>query len=176
MNFLNLEHKNWIEEKSWQVRLDHIGNQKYYVKESNKPKILTVTIFYLFILVCTSIYLFSNKHTQNESITIIVCDLVIGLIGLSLILKKGKNIVIITGGDENITFYNDSKNAKELNEFIDHVINCANNYILEKYGKIDPDLPEESQLNIFRWLRDRELIDDNEYENLKKEYKMSKLI
>jgi hypothetical protein len=37
-------------------------------------------------------------------------------------------------------------------------------------------LPEETQMNILRWLKDRELINDKEYENLKQEYKIKKII
>jgi hypothetical protein len=174
--YLSIEHKSWKEEKSWKVRLDKIGNQKYYVKESNNPKILSIIIIGTIFISCTILYIFFNKHTRDNTISTIIIDSVVVLFGLLFIFKKVNNDINIIGGEQTLTFYNDTKNEKELNEFIDYVIQSANKYILDKYGKIDSDLPEETQLNILRWLKDRELINDKEYDSLKQEYKMKKII
>jgi hypothetical protein len=174
--FVNVEDKSWTEEKSYKIRLDKIGNEKYYHKESMKPKIFALIIIGTILLICNIGYIFFNEHNSDNSSTMIVLNLIFGFIGIFFILKKTKDEVLIIGGEQNIVFFNDQKHSKELNEFIDKLIHSANNYILKKYGRIDADLPEATQMNILRWLRDRELINEEEYENLKRDYKLKKMI
>jgi len=174
--YLTVEDKSWTEEKSWKIRLDKIGNQKYFLKESKKPKIVALVIFGTIFLFTTLGYIFFNEHTADSKTTMIVVDIFFGLFLLYFSIKKLKNELTLIGGEQNVTFFNDLKNEKELNEFIDHLIKSANIYIRNKYCKIDLDLPEERQMAIFHWLKDREIINEKEYEKLKQEYRTQKII
>jgi hypothetical protein len=174
--YLSIEQKSLKEEKSWKVRLDKVGNQKFYVKESKKPGIIATIILWTICILITIPFIFYSNHTKDDAIPFVFLEAIFGFGGLFFVLKKTKNEIMIIGGEQNISFFNDKKYEKEVEEFVDLVINCANKYILEKYAKIDPDIPEDTQMNIFRWLRDRELLKESEYEELKREYKLKKMI
>ncbi|RDJ93906.1 SHOCT domain-containing protein, partial [Lacticaseibacillus rhamnosus] len=47
------------------------------------------------------------------------------------------------------------------------IIDASNQFLLTKYGKIDKALPMEGQLNKLEFLRDRDILTDEEFENLK---------
>ena len=51
--------------------------------------------------------------------------------------------------------------------YADQIIEASNGYLLRKYGKVDPSLPIEPQINSIQFLRDREIISEEEYESLK---------
>jgi hypothetical protein len=63
-----------------------------------------------------------------------------------------------------------------MENFVEEIIHRTRSVLLEKYGKIDPDLPEEIQMNNLYWLKNRGLISEEAYENLKLEYKTRRLM
>lgn len=176
-NYLKIENKNWRDEKSWQVRLDQIGNQKYYVKESVKPKIGALIVFVGILLICDTIAFLHYLNGVHEDWR----KLAIGNIGMLFFtfffyFKKVNNEISIIGGQQNIAFFRDDPDAETVEKYVDFIIAKSNEYILKQYGKIDPDMPEANQMATLLWLKNRELISDEKYEEMKHEYKMKKLL
>ena len=52
-------------------------------------------------------------------------------------------------------------------EFSNRIIEASNKFLLNKYGKIDKALPIEGQLSKLEFLRDRDILNEDEFENLK---------
>ena len=52
-------------------------------------------------------------------------------------------------------------------EFANQIINSGNSYLLNKYSKIDKDLPIDSQIYNLEFLRNKEIITEEQFENLK---------
>lgn len=87
-----------------------------------------------------------------------------------------RNELILTGGSAQIMFLLDSPSQEEMDNFIAEIIKRSRKILLEKYGKVDADLPEETQFNNFYWLKNRGIISEEEYKELKQEYRESRLI
>jgi hypothetical protein len=171
---LKVEYNSWKEEKAWEIRLDKIGFQKYYKKESIKPRILTLILIGLFFIFINLFGLLSTVQ-QNWG-GIILGDIFMLFICCLIYFKKPQNEIILIGGEQDVSFFGDIPDTKTVEKYIDEVIKNSSRYILFKYGKIDADLPEDTQMNILYWLKNRELISDYEYEDLKKEYKTNRLL
>lgn len=73
-------------------------------------------------------------------------------------------------------FLLDSPSQEEMDNFIAEIIKRSRKILLEKYGKVDADLPEETQFNNFYWLKNRGIISEEEYKELKQEYRERRLI
>ena len=95
---------------------------------------------------------------------------------LFFLLKPGKKETYIAGGHNMITFYQDLPSKDEVDNFVNKVIKKSNNYVRLKYMKVDPDVPEETQMGIYQWLLNSEFITDEEYESLKNKYRTQKLL
>ena len=99
-----------------------------------------------------------------------------GGLGLLAFLSPMRNEVHLVGGAQQVTFLLDRPSKKEMEDFIEEIIKRSRKILLEKFGKIDPDLPEETQINNLYWLKNRGIISEEEYEELKLEYKERRLI
>ena len=83
------------------------------------------------------------------------------------IITKLKIMTIKSFEGHNLELYFTSRNKQDVLSFADKIINSANNYILNKYSKIDKDLPIENQLAKLSFLQNKDLITDEQFEQLK---------
>ena len=74
-----------------------------------------------------------------------------------------------------MTFYLNSPSRLEVEFFVDTIINLSKKSLKDKFSRIDPDLPEETFMNQMNWLLHNKLIDENEYDEKKNQYKILKL-
>lgn len=83
---------------------------------------------------------------------------------------KSKNLVLIpTMNNGYIEILNAKPSQKQFDEFLSELTSRITTYLKSKYGTIDFDMPTEPQLMNLSWLKDREIITPDEFENLKKE-------
>lgn len=80
---------------------------------------------------------------------------------------KLKIITIRSLEGNNLELYFTDRDKEDVLIFADKIINSTNSYLLNKYSKIDKDLPIESQLENLTFLRNKELITDEKFEQLK---------
>lgn len=88
-------------------------------------------------------------------------------------LKKELHIV---GGHNTVTFFLDSPSSNEVLSFANYLIQKSTQIIVQKYSKIDPDVPEETMINQLFWLKNNGYISEIEYEEKKEEFKSKKLL
>ena len=93
--------------------------------------------------------------------------------GISLILiltglfTKRRTIIIQNYSNEPIVLDFNKQNEKKIREFADQIINKTKDYLINKYSRVDKDLPIDNQLNSIEFLRKRDLISDEKFEELK---------
>ncbi len=90
------------------------------------------------------------------------------LFAVSLLIRIRRILVPSIDGNDISLFFN-RKNKDQVMEFAEKIISHANNFLLQKFGKIDRYMPMDSQLNNIIFLRDREVISESEFEDLKKQ-------
>jgi len=172
---LKLKYATWGEVKEWTVNLENIGENIVY-QSSTRKRIAIVSLFLVIFLIFITISLFmSDDFKGNLPIVMgayVICGGVMAL-GWFLPLKKEIHLV---GGSVNITFYQDSPSRAETEGFVNEVIVRSKRLIVDKYGKVDPDLPEDTMIGQFNWLKNRNLISEETYENLKQDYKRKRMI
>jgi hypothetical protein len=82
-------------------------------------------------------------------------------------ITKQKIVIIKSVTGQNIELYFTEKNKKEVIEFAEKIIDSANAFLLAKYSRLDKDLPIDNQLHNLIFLRDRELLTEDRFEQLK---------
>jgi len=103
---------------------------------------------------------------SNTGLSITLLTAAAFILALALITKK-KTVTIPTYDGDKIEIFFDKRNKHEVMEFSTRIIEASNSFLLNKYGKIDKALPLEGQLSNLNFLRDRDIITDEEFENLK---------
>jgi hypothetical protein len=161
--------------KEWTVNLENIGYSLIYQSATRKRLYILASILAAFLLFIT-VALFMSDDLMGNLPVVIGSYIIFGLmIALSLFTPLKKEIHLV-GGGVNLTFFQDSPSTEEVSAFINEIIRLSKQQLLKKYAKIDPELPEETMFNQLNWLKNRDLITDEEYNDLKNEYKTQRLI
>ena len=172
---INLTYKTTSEFKEWSVNIETIGDEILIEKKSRKGSILLGGFFLAFGIFFIAVNL-ADKEESLELWAWIAIALFYILIASIIFLVPLKNELHIVGGHSTLTFFLDSPNRNEVENFANKLIRKSKEILIDKYAKIDPYLPEETMMNQLIWLKNKGLISDKEYEAKKTEYKTSKLI
>ena len=172
---LKIREKESGELKEWTVNLDSIGHNLIY-QESTRKRLYILSSFLGAFLVFITISLFLSDDFMGNLPVVIGSYLFFGsMIALSLFSPLKKEIHLV-GGATNLTFFKDSPSHEEVNAFINEIIRLSKQQLLNKYAKIDAELPEETMFSQLNWLKNRDLLTEEEYIELKNEYKTQRLI
>lgn len=162
------------EKKEYSIKLEELGDEIISRSFSKVPGYIAASISTAIIIFMTFAF-FLDKH--NPDINILIVNYLLWIpLALFFTLKPVKKEIYITGGKYSISFYQDRPTKEELKVFIDTLLAKSKDCILDKYAKIDTDLPEDEQMKIFNWLKNKDIISQEKYEELKQEYKTKKLL
>jgi len=172
---LRIKEKQSGELKEWTVKLDMIGHNLIY-QEATRKRLYVLSSFFAGFLIFITIALYmSDDFKGNLPVVIGSYVLFGGMIALSLLSPLKKEIHLV-GGNINLTFFKDSPSPEAVNTFISEIKRLSRQQLLNKYAKIDAELPEETVFTQLNWLKNRDLLTEEEYQELKNEYKTQRLI
>lgn len=176
-NTLHIKTKSMGEIKEWSVDVEYIGEERFYKTYSQLGPRIIGTIFLITMVISVIGFSLEKDWSNGDNIGALVLGVVLfGGLGLLAFLAPMRNEVHLVGGAAQVMFLLNSPSKEEMESFIQEIIKRSRKRLLEKYGKIDADIPEETQFNNLYWLKNRGLISEEEYEELKQEYKERRLI
>ncbi len=104
-------------------------------------------------------------NNSGDMIVLGIITVIAGLVVLYYTREKTASIILI---DKRALIINQKKpNATVVREFISRIQSNRKEYLKAKYGRIDKDLPFETQINSFNWLKNSNVINEEEFETLK---------
>jgi len=172
---LRVREKQSGELKEWTVNLETIGNNLIY-QEATRKRLYIMASFLGAFLVFITVALFMSDDITGNLPVVIVSYLIFGFVITMSLFSPLKKEIHLVGGAVNLTFFQDSPSQEEVSRFISEIIRLSRQLLLNKYAKIDADLPEETMMIQLNWLKNRDLISEEEYSDLKNEYKTRRLI
>ncbi len=155
---VRINRKTLFESVEYEISYEHIANKKKIQSTINNNS--------LFIAACLVILgtLFLLGSLSEISPLLII----IGLVILAITFITRKRTITIACFDGNIIeLYFTNKNKSEITAFAHQIIDSSNSFLLNKYSKVDKDLPIDNQLSNLDFLLNREIITEEEFENLK---------
>ena len=161
--------------KEWTVRLENLGDQVYIEKNSKKGAVLLGLFFLAFAVFFVAVNAADREKTVKPWIWLVIGAFYL-LFSAIIFMVPNRREIHITGGMSSLSFFLDHPSDAEVHNFIAQIIDRSKRILINKYGKIDPDLPEETMMNQLNWLKNRDLITVDEYKALKKEYRTRKLL
>lgn len=172
---LRIREKESGELKEWTVNLDSIGYNLIY-QETTRKRLYIMASFLAAFLVFITISLFLSDDFMGNLPVVIVSYVIFGLVIALSLFSPLKKVIHLVGGTVNLTFFKDSPSMEEVSAFISEIIRLSKQQLLNKYAKIDAELPEETMFTQLNWLKNRDLLTEEEYQRLKNEYKTQRII
>lgn len=163
------------ETREWTVNIEAIGHDTLIEKSSRKGRIILGGFFFAFGIFFIAINLADKQSTLSVWAWIVI-GLFYLLLGSLIFIFPAKKEIHLIGGASQLTFILDNPSREHVDLFVKELIEKSKRILLDRYAKVDPDLPEDTMMNQLNWLRNRTLITEDEYIRLKKDYKMRKLI
>ena len=155
---VRINRKTLFESIEYEISYEHISNKKKIQSTINNNS--------LFIAVC--LIILGTLFLLGSLAEISPLLILIGLVFLvtTFILRK-KTITIACFDGNVIELYFTNRNKPEITAFANQIIDSSNSFLLNKYSKLDRDLPIDNQLSNLDFLLNREIITEEEFENLK---------
>ena len=169
--FVEVDYKSIKHKLKYKIHLTEIGNEIEYEADNIIVGKIFVGITCLLTLICLGIYLFGNPEKPGTYAANVI---IWGAISLMGFLKPHKDDILIVNGTKVIRFFRNKPNEGNVLEFANYIIKIANEK--KKELAINFDFNEEQFLANINWLMNMKLIDKTEFENLKSEYQLKKLI
>jgi hypothetical protein len=156
---LKIERKSLLDYEEFEIPFENIHNKK---KVQSKTNDNLVVISFALLIFALLFFVFSSE--TDLSTFLFICG--ISFLSIAFISRK-KTITIPTYDGNKIEIPFTNKNKPNVLEFANKIIEASNSFLLNKYCKIDKALPLEGQISKLEFLRDREILTDEEYDNLK---------
>jgi hypothetical protein len=158
----------------YSLPFEEVGTRKFYKSASKTFPYIFISIVTFMLIILLYSYLFI-KDSMNDG-TFWVNITLWSFINIGIFLSTKQKSIYLVGTPRSVEFFEDLPNKEEVEKFLDILISKVKDYLKEKYGKIDLDIPEDMLMRNFLFLRNSELITEKEYEELKEDYKQKKIM
>ena len=155
---LSIKSKGLFNSIEYNVPYEDLSDRVIYESKISDGYKVGMAAIIIFLIV-------SIINKSNDMIVLGILALLGSLVILYYTREKTASIILI---DKRILTINQKiPNQITVREFISSIETNRKEYLKAKYGKIDRDLPYEPQLQSFNWLKNTNVIDEEEFENLK---------
>lgn len=174
---LYVKTKSMGEKNEYSIDIENLGEERHYKTHSRLgPRIVGIFFYVVMVIAVFGFFMEENLNDGGNILGLILGVLLGGGIGSLAFFAKMRNELHLVNGSAQLMFLLDNPSKKEMEVFIEELIRQSRKVILRKYSKVDPDLPENIQIQNFYWLKERGLISEKDYEDLKQEYKNQRLM
>lgn len=174
-NELFVKEKSLLSTKEWSVDIENIAHYKT-IETHSKKGVNIIGIVFILIAILSWVGLFIEGNSNGEKDVIIWGGIFMLFLGIIALKAPMNNTLTINTSHGNLIFYLDSPSRDEVEEFASVLIKKSKKSLVEKYSRVDFDIPEETFIEQINWLLNNNLIDINFYNEKKNEYKIQKLI
>jgi len=169
-NSVKIKNNNLTSSEEIVISLEDIDTNKIVYQKKTDNLMLIVTIFFgVFFLI--NIFNPENYASEeDDSSGVFIFLFFMSFISGVITFIKSKNIILIpTMHNGYLEIFRAKPNKKEVDDFISELSLKINVSLKNKYGKLDLDMPIEPQLMNISWLKEREVISELEFEQMKSE-------
>jgi len=165
------------EHNEYTIDVEYLGEERFYKTYSRiGTRIVGVFFYIMMIIYIISFFIKDNRASSDNIWGLILGILLGGGLGSLAFFAQLRNELHLVGGSAQVMFLLNKPSKEEMENFINEIINRSCKILIDKYSKVDPDLPEDIQIRNLYWLKEKGLISEEKYEELKQEYRNLKLM
>ena len=169
--FVQVEYNSIKDKLKYKIHLTEVGNEIEYEADNVIVGKIVVGITSLITLICVGVYFFGNPEKPG---TYVANAIIWGALSILGFFKPNKDDILIVNGNKLIRLFRTKPNEEKVMVFANNLIKIANKK--KKELAINFEFNEEQFMGNINWLMSMKLIDKSEFEELKSEYKLKKLI
>jgi hypothetical protein len=148
-----------------EIAFEDIGRKSIRKKSHNLFLLIPGLLAIVGVIVTVYSHFFEEKGSSAEDILVY---LVLAILFLTISAFAFENVITFTTYNYKIiTFYANSPVKVEVDNFVEQMLAQQKKYLLNRYGKADPYLSSEQLAVNLKWLRDRNVINDAELDELR---------
>ena len=168
-----VETKSLRKNEKFEIMLDSLGSDISYKADST---IVGKVFFYICLAIPIALTAALVAGSKIDSGTLILNYVIWFGLAIANLLKQSQDDVFLVGGQKFLVFYREIPSEKEVLDYINEIIAASKDYMRAKYAKVDPDIPHDLFFARLLWLKERKIISESEYCDIKNEYELKKLI
>jgi hypothetical protein len=194
---IKLEQKRFFEKKRFELKKYEIeiydkkvGEESEYsidylslgvktVKKSIKNSAFLEFFFWAFFILQFGLLIYALIFEADNKGMLIFWSLGSGFfLGFIFFLRwqPGKKLIYLTGGQQNIEFFQENPNTKEINEFIEELKIRIKDAYKNEYLKWDENSSKEHKIAQLEWLKRMKIIEEEEYDELVEQIELDSII
>lgn len=163
---LNIKTRDLTSSEELTISYDEIDTSKIIHQKQTDNIMLIITLVFggFFMINLLNPDNYEGEGWFGVAFFLFMVTLISGLITY----VKSKNLVLIpTMSNNYIELFKDKPNEEEFAKFLTQLTDHITSFLRAKYATIDLDMPTEPQLMNLSWLKDREIITNDEFDKLK---------
>lgn len=168
-----VETKNIKKNNKYELKLDQLGFNIHYQSDNTLVGKIFLGIC-IAIIVAVSVEYFVGHSV--DIVALVINYIVWSLLGCLAYFKQHQDDVFLVGGASNLVLYRNFPNEAAVLEFIEKIRTQTKIYLKEKYTFFDDTTNEQDFYARIKWLKDREVISNNEYLAYKSDFDTHKLL
>jgi hypothetical protein len=146
---------------------EEIGKKVFIKKSFNRYAVTGSVIALVGLLITAGGRLSGDKTISIEDI---LFYFILTIIASGILLVTALNTTNLMLVDKRyIAFFSKSTNKKEVTDFLALILAEQKKHMINKYARKEQFLPPERLMDQIIWLKDRDIISETEFENLKAE-------
>lgn len=167
-NVLLVTESTFFESSEFEIPLEEILVKK--IVKQTTTGILPILGFLFFSFMFTLFLLFKIfSDVKVESGVLVFMFMLSAVAFIFAYISRKKSILIPTINNRIIEVYQNRPKKLVTNEFIENLRLKVVEYLKNKYAQIDKDLPIEGQLENIIWLKNNDILNEEEFQKLKTE-------
>ena len=170
---IQVETKSLAKNEKYDVMFENLGSNLSYQSDST---VLGKIFFYICLAVPIILTVAVILGSQIETGTLIFNYILWFGLALLNFLKKSQDDVFLVGGIQSMVLFRNVPTENEVMNFINTIKSAQKKYMIEKYTKVDVDIPQDLFFARLQWLKEREILNESEYTTIKKDYELKKLL
>ena len=176
-NKLHVKTRSMGEHNEYTIDIEYLGEERFYKTYSRiGPRIVGMVFYSIMILTIIGVLLEDNWTSGENVWALIIGVFLFGGLGSLAFFAQLRNELHLVGGSAQVMFLLNKPSQEEMENFINEITSRSRKILIDKYSKVDPDLPEDIQIRNLYWLKEKGLISEEKYEELKQEYRNLKLM
>lgn len=163
---LHVQNKDLTSSFEVEIPFEEITARKIMTQKKSEILLLILTLLFSIIFIAN----FGMKVLGDPEITwgtVLILFAFPCLCGLLTYVRRIHSYFIPTINNGLLEIFYGKPTKEDAEKFINTLKLSINSYLKIKYGKIDMELPIDPQLSNLMWLRDRDIINEKEFEDLK---------
>ncbi|MBD3628746.1 hypothetical protein [Cyclobacterium sp.] len=168
--------KSVFDDKEWEARYNELGLD--LVKVKSREGIGNVVFFggLLILTVFLTFKAFTDGTDYKLAFFFLLGCFMWGTVIWWSIQKYFVSQYVLAGGDKILTFFINSPDEKTVKGFIDQIRERTRRRLKDELTHFDPDLSFEDQLNNLKYLKNIDVIDQEEFEKIREQLREKHLI